>query len=196
LSEKLGYPGSRVYVADFSKRTTKSNAMFTGFGKMKTVVLADNLVEKFTTEEILCILAHEIGHYKRKHLWRRMPLQLMLFAVVLGLAYFVIGHPDVSYAFGFAEANTAFSLLITFVLASPLLAILGIPSAIVSRQHEYEADRYGVQHVGAEHAISGMKKLYRENFGSLTPHPFVVFTTYSHPPAAERIAAMGAHGTE
>jgi STE24 endopeptidase len=190
LSQKMGYPLAHIYIADFSRRTTKSNAMFTGFGKMKTVILADNLVEKFTTEEILAVVAHEIGHNKGKHLWKRMPLQIAVFASILVLAYFVVGHENVSTAFGFQQQNVAFAMFITMTLAMPLLTILSIPGAIISRKHEYEADAYGTKFASREASISGMKKIYRENFGSLTPHPFVVFTSHSHPPAAQRIAAM------
>ena len=194
LGKTIGFPVKRILVLDASKRSTKSNAFFTGIGKTKTIGLFDTLLEKFTEDEILAILAHEMGHAKEKHFIKKMSLTLVSFVAVLALAFFIINSDAASLAFGFSGANTAFSMYITLILATPFLLILGIPSSILSRKYEYEADAYEVKYVGLEAAVSAIKKLYASDYGNLTPHPFVVFVSYSHPPLSQRLAAMEKKG--
>ena len=196
LAKTIGFPIKRILVLNASKRSTKSNAFFTGIGKTKTIGLFDTLLENFTEDEILAVLAHEMGHAKEKHLLKRMPLQFLIFAIVLGAAYFIVNADAISLAFGFTGLNIAFGMFATMIIVMPLFMVLGIPASAVSRKCEYEADTYEIKYVGREHAISAIKKLYAKDYGNLTPHPLVVKMTYSHPPLSQRIAAMEAYGME
>ena len=193
LAKTIGFPIKRILVLNASKRSTKSNAFFTGIGKTKTIGLFDTLLENFTEDEVLAILAHEIGHAKEKHLLKRMPLQFLIFAIILGAAYFIVNAEAISLAFGFTGLNIAFGMFATMIVVMPLFMVLGIPASAVSRKCEYEADAYEIKYVGKEHAVSAIKKLYAKDYGNLTPHPLVVKMTYSHPPLSQRVAAMEAY---
>jgi len=192
LSREADFPIKRVYSVDGSRRTTKSNAFFAGMGKSRTIGLYDNLINDFTEDEVIYVLGHEIGHAKKKHMLRRMPLVLAVFLPILALAFFVVNSESVSLAFGFYELNVAFGLYIGMALAMPVVMLLQWPSNALSRKHEYEADAYGVQITGVEPGVSAIKKLGKLSFSNLTPHPFVVSVGYSHPPISQRIAAMEA----
>jgi len=145
LAEELGFPVKRILVLNASKRSTKSNAFFTGFGKMKTIGLFDTLIEKHPEDEILSILAHEIGHAKEKHIFKESTLSIISMVAVLAIAYFVVSTDVVSLAFGFTEANTAFSMYATLILSMPFMLVMGIPESILSRKFEYQADAYEVK---------------------------------------------------
>ena len=190
LAHATGYKLKGIYMVDASKRSTKLNAFATGFGKTKTIGIFDTLVGKLTTEEIVSILAHEIGHTKNHHILKSKPLTLLEFGVALVAAYFIITMPEVSQAFGFAGVNLAFGIFVMTILISPLMLVLQIPSNAISRKHEYEADTFEKKHSGKDVAISSLKKLYRESFGNLTPHPFVVMMEHSHPTLSQRVAAF------
>ncbi|MCL2373241.1 MAG: M48 family metallopeptidase [Defluviitaleaceae bacterium] len=190
LSREADFPVKRVFVVDGSKRTTKANAFLTGFGKSRTVGLYDNLINDFTEEEIIFVLGHEIGHAKKRHLLRRLPLMALNFLPILALAFFVINAESISLAFGFPSLNIAFGLFICLILSSPILILLQWPSNALSRAHEFEADTFGTKFATPEAGVSSMKKLGRLNYANLTPHPFVVRVEYSHPPLCQRIAAM------
>jgi len=190
LVAKTGYNIKGIYMVDASRRSTKLNAFASGFGKTKTIGLFDTLIEKMTTDEIVAILAHEIGHAKKHHILKSAPLSLLIMGIMCFAAFFIVTQPVVSQAFGFAEANIVFGVYIMAILLSPLMMILNIPSGALSRKHEYEADAYEKELVGKEAPISAMKKLYREDLGNLTPHPFVVMISHSHPTASQRIAAF------
>jgi len=190
LSREANFPIRRIFSVDASRRTTKPNAFFTGFGKSRIVGLYDNLISDFTEDEVIFILAHEIGHAKGKHILKNIPLMLLSFLPILLLAYFVVNSEVVSSAFGFYELNAAFGLYIGVMLAMPLFMLLRWPSNVLSRMYEYEADAFGIKLAGAAPGISSMKKAGRLIYANLTPHPFVVRMTYSHPPLSDRIAAM------
>ena len=190
FAQRTGCKLKGIYMVDASRRSTKLNAFASGYGKTKTVGLFDTLVEKMTHDEIIGILAHEIGHAKKHHILKRAPLGFLALAIMVAAAHFIVAMPEVSQAFGFAGANTAFGIYVLFIMLSPVLLILNIPSNALSRKHEYEADAFEKVLVGKETAVSALKKLYRESFGNLTPHPFVVTMEHSHPPLSERIAAL------
>jgi len=190
LAKATGFNIKKVYSINASKRTTKLNAFFAGFGNTKTIGLYDNLIEKFTEEEVVSVLAHELGHAKGRHALKSMPFMLAQFGVMILGIWFAVGNADISTAFGFYELNLAFNFSMIISLMGPLMILLGLPASIISRKNEYEADAFEVKHGGLENAISAMKKLCRENFSNLTPHPFVVAMRYSHPTASQRIAAM------
>ncbi|MCL2364457.1 MAG: M48 family metallopeptidase [Defluviitaleaceae bacterium] len=190
MAEKTGYTFKGIYMVDASKRSTKLNAFAAGYGKTKTIGLFDTLVEKMTEDEVISVLAHEIGHAKRGHILKSAPLSFLIMAIALGAAFFIVTMPEVAMAFGFAEANVAFGIYVLFILLAPLMVVLGIPSSALSRKYEYEADEFSRELAGADVAISALKTLYRESFGNLTPHPLVVKLEYSHPPLTDRVAAI------
>ena len=190
MATKTGYKLKGIYMVDASKRSTKLNAFAAGFGKTKTIGLFDTLVDKMTEDEIIYILGHEIGHAKKGHVLKTTPLSLLTSAILLVVAFFVITMPETSQAFGFLDVNIAFGIFVLFILVSPLMVILQIPGNILSRKYEYEADAFGKEHSSKEVAISALKKLYKEDLGNLTPHPFVVMLEYSHPPLSQRVGAL------
>ena len=191
LADKTGYKLKGIYMVDASKRSTKLNAFATGFGKTKTIGLFDTLVEKMTADEIIAVLAHEIGHIKLRHILKRVPLSLISLAIMTLAAYFVVTMPQVSQAFGFADANVVFGVYVLFIMLSPIDRILDIPGNALSRKHEYEADAFARDFSSSQTDIAeALKKMYKEDLGNLTPHPFVVMMEYTHPPLHQRLAAL------
>ena len=191
LLEKNGYKVRAIQVMDASKRSTKSNAYFTGFGKMKTIVLYDTLVQSMTADEICAVFAHEMGHGLHKDTLKD---QLITFAqmLLLGvLAWLTLRLPQVFKPFGFGEVNYGFALIlitsVEFALLSPLMGLL---SSWVSRRAEYRADAQAVQEGYGEALVSALKKLSRENFADLAPSPLLVRLAYSHPTLSQRISAI------
>lgn len=190
MAEKTVYTFKGIYLVDGSRRSTKLNAFASGFGKTKTIGLFDTLVEKMTEDEVISVLAHEIGHAKRNHILKSMPLDLIDSAIMVAAAYFIVTMPAVAEAFGFAGANMAFGIYVLFIMLSPISTVLEIPINALSRKHEYEADGFSRDFAGKEVAVSALKTLYRESFGNLTPHPFVVMMEHSHPPLTDRVASI------
>ena len=190
LLEKHGYKVRAIQVMDASRRSTKSNAYFTGFGKMKTIVLYDTLVVQMTTDEICAVFAHEMGHGLHKDTLKNQifsTIQMFLMAV---LAWLTLRTPEIFRSFGFDGINYGFAIaLIGFELAlfTPLFSLL---VNAYSRKAEYRADQQAVQEGYGPALISGLKKLTRENFGDLAPDPLLVKLTYSHPTLSQRIAAI------
>ena len=192
LADKTGYPVKRVLVMDGSKRSTKINAYFTGFGKSKTIVLFDTLIEKLNEDEVVAVLAHEIGHAKHKHTLKGIPFAILMVAALLFMARFFVAQESISLAFGFNEGlNVAFGLYISLLITSPLILIANLPLAARMRKFERDADAYAANYAGADNLISALKKLARENFGNLTPHPLVVRLTHSHPTISQRVEHLG-----
>jgi len=190
LADKTGYKFKAIYVVDASQKSTKLNAFATGYGKTKTIGLFDTLIEKMSEEEVIAVLAHEIGHAKKGHILTSAPLSFLSLAMMMALAFFVVTMPAVSQAFGFADVNIAFGIYVLFIMVSPLMLLMQIPTAALSRKHEYEADAIAKELAGGEVMVSALKTLYRESFGNLTPHPFVVMMEYSHPPLTDRVRAI------
>jgi len=190
LARKSGISIKGIYMVDASRRSTELNAFATGFGKTKTIGLYDTLKDKMTDDEIVSILAHEIGHEKNHHVLKSTPLVIILTALGFIAAYFIITMPAISIAFGFNEANVIFGFMVMMVLISPVMILLKFPLNAISRKHEYEADRFEKEMMGKEIPISALKKMYREDLGNLTPHPFIVMLSHSHPTASQRIAAF------
>ena len=190
-AKKVEFPLTEISVMDGSKRSTKSNAFFTGFGKRKKVALFDTLIANHTVPELLGVLAHEIGHYKKKHI-----PQMMVFGIVsTGFMFFLAGvfmkNADLHAAFGVEQVSVYASLLFFSLLFSPLQKVLGVLSAIWSRKNEFEADAFAAQTTGsALPLVSALKRLSKDNLSNLTPHPFYVFLNYSHPPMLTRLRAL------
>ena len=193
LLEKNGYKVRAIQVMDASRRSTKSNAYFTGFGKMKTIVLYDTLISTMTTDEILAVFAHEMGHGLHKDTLKNHVLVFLQMLVLGALAWATLRYPEIFRSFGFAEVNYGFALLlimsVEFALVSPLFGLL---ASWFSRRAEYRADAQAVQEGYGDALIRALKKLSRENFADLSPSPILVALEYSHPTLSQRIAAIEA----
>jgi STE24 endopeptidase len=190
MSQKTGFKLDNVYVIDGSKRSTKANAYFTGLGSKKRIVLYDTLINDLTKEEIVAVLAHEIGHYKKKHSLKGTISGIFQAGITLFLFSLLINNPSLSLAMNVEEPNFHISLIAFGILYSPVSMVTGILSGILSRRHEYQADRYAAEYSDAKDLVSALKKLSGKNLSNLTPHPVYVFFHYSHPTLLQRINAL------
>lgn len=180
-----------IYLMDGSRRSTKSNAFFTGFGASKRVVLYDTLLEKLSKEEILAILAHEIGHYKKRDILKMMLLSFLTNGLMFYLLSFFLGKEELFSAFEMEEISLYAGFLFFAFLYSPVSFLFSIMYNNLSRKHEKEADAFTLSTTGsAGPLISALKKLSVNNLSNLTPHPFKVFLEYTHPPVLERIGEL------
>ncbi len=182
------YSLSGVFIMDGSKRSAKSNAFFTGFGKNKRIALFDTLMEKHPIPEIVAILAHEIGHYKKKHIIKGMVISILHTGIVFYLLSIFLSNKGLFQAFYMEHISIYAGLLFFGMLYSPVELILSIFMNIFSRKNEYEADQFVKDTTGkSEDMIHALKILSVHNLSNLTPHPFYVFLNYSHPPVLQRI---------
>jgi STE24 endopeptidase len=185
------FPVDDVYVMDGSKRSNKSNAFFTGFGRHKRIALFDTLVSAHTVPELLSVVAHEVGHYKMRHIVKNMLLGITHAGVMLYLLSMFLHHAGLFEAFEVTTPSVYAGLVFFGMLYAPVELLLSIGMQIVSRQHEYDADRYAVETAGNPTAMGdALKKLALHNLTHLTPHPFYVFLHYSHPPIWQRLQAI------
>ncbi len=190
LAQKTGYEVTKISIMDASKRSTKLNAYFSGFGKFKQIVLYDTLVDKCTTDEIIGILAHEIGHSKHKDVFKNFVVMAIQSAALLYVLSFFLSSTEFAAAFGFSTVHFGFAFILFNILTEPIGIVLGIPMSAFSRKAEYKADAFAGKMASVESMSSALKVLARENFSNLTPHPIVVKMTYSHPPISDRISAL------
>jgi STE24 endopeptidase len=198
LREKImQYAGSvnfsvkNVFVMDGSKRSSKSNAFFTGFGRNKRIALFDTLIERHTIPELVAVLAHEIGHHKKKHIVQGTIISILHTGLLLFLLSVFIDSPGLYTAFMMEQPSVYTGLLFFGLLYTPIELILSILLNIVSRKNEYEADRFAATTIDEPQSmISALKKLSADNLSNLSPHPFYVFLNYSHPPLLQRIRAI------
>lgn len=190
FSTKTGFVLKNIFVIDGSRRSTKANAYFTGLGSRKRIVLYDTLIKDLNKEEIIAVLAHEIGHYKKKHTLSSTLLGIIQTGLTLFLFSLFLNNPGLSSALGVQEPNFHISLIAFGILYTPISILLGLFMNIFSRRNEYEADRFAAKNFSAEPLISGLKKLTSNNLSNLTPHPLYVFFHYSHPPLLQRVRAL------
>jgi STE24 endopeptidase len=190
FASKVGYDLKNIYVIDGSKRSSKANAYFTGLGPKKRIVLYDTLINDLETEEIVAVLAHEIGHYKKKHSLSGLLLGILQTGIMLYLFSLFVAIPELSQALGGETASFHIGLIAFSILYAPLSLMLGIFTNLFSRKNEYQADKYAAEYYGAKPLISGLKKLSKNSLSNLTPHPLYVFFHYSHPPLLQRIRKM------
>ncbi len=190
LLTKHGYKVKAIEVMDASKRTTKLNAYFTGFGKMKTIVLYDNLVNAMTPDEICAVFAHELGHGLHKDVPKMQLLNLINMALMGTVAFLAVSMPELHTAFGFEGVNYGFVYLLMGTGLGIVQPFMSLITNARSRSAEYRADRQAVSEGYGAAMISALKKLARENFSHLSPSKINVVLEYSHPPLGERIAAV------
>ena len=186
----VGFELKNIFVIDGSKRSTKANAYFSGFGREKRVTLYDTLIKDLEVEEIVAVLAHEVGHYKKHHILFNLGASLLLMGLTLLVLSLFINNPQLALAIGVKEPSFHASLLSFGLLYSPISALTGLIMNYFSRKFEYQADRYARETYAAEPLIDSLKKLSRKNLSNLTPHWAYVFYHYSHPPLIERIVAL------
>ncbi|WP_346860230.1 M48 family metallopeptidase [uncultured Draconibacterium sp.] len=190
FAKKVGFKLDTIFVIDGSKRSTKANAYFTGLGAKKRIVLYDTLINDLNTSELVAVLAHEIGHNKKKHVVQSLLIGLVQTGVVLFIFGLLINNPDLSKALGVDSPNFHIGLVAFGVLYSPVSFFLGIFMNILSRKNEYQADRFAAENYQPEALASALKKLSVNNLSNLTPHPTYVFFHYSHPTLLQRLAYL------
>ncbi|RLJ64463.1 STE24 endopeptidase [Lacinutrix venerupis] len=185
-AKTVGFNLDKIFVIDGSKRSTKANAYFSGFGSEKRVTLYDTLINDLENEEIIAVLAHEVGHYKKKHIIFNLVTSLLLTGLMLYVLSLLIGNPLLSQALGVAQPSFHIGLIAFGILYSPISTITGLIMNWFSRKFEYQADDYAKKTYKAEPLITSLKKLSKNSLSNLTPHPAYVFMHYSHPTLLER----------
>jgi len=187
----VNFPIKNVFVMDGSKRSSKSNAFFTGFGRNKRIALFDTLIEKQTVPELIAVLAHEIGHHKKKHILQGTIIGILHSGALFFLFSIFLGSPGLYEAFYMEQQSIYSGILFFGLLYTPLEMLLSIVIQAVSRKNEYEADRFAAGTIQEpQRLIDALKKLSAGNLSNPTPHPYYVFLNYSHPPLLQRIRAI------
>ena len=190
FARKVNFPLDNIFVIDGSKRSSKANAFFSGIGKKKKIVLYDTLIHNHTTDELVAVLAHEVGHFKKKHIvWSYIVsvIQIVLMLYVLSLMIF---NENLSLALGGQQQAIHLNLIAFAILFSPVSGITGLLMSILSRKNEFEADAYARQTYSGAALANALKKLSVDSLSDLYPHPVYVFFHYSHPPLLERLHAI------
>jgi STE24 endopeptidase len=190
FSQKTGFKLRNIYVIDGSKRSTKANAYFSGFGPKKRIVLYDTLQKELSEEEIVAVLAHEIGHYKKKHVLLNLIFSVFTTGLMLFLLSVVVNNPSLSKALGSENASFHMGLIVFGILYSPLSLIIGLFTNWVSRKNEFAADNYVKEKFKPELLATALIKLSVKNLSNMMPHPAYVFFHYSHPPLLQRLEKL------
>ena len=190
LAEEVGFKVKAISKLNASKRSSKMNAFFSGFGKQKEIVFFDTLLDKMGEDEILAVLAHEFAHGKHKDVQRNFIQQFIMVGLFVFLIYFILTSPNLYTAFGFEEVFLGFGIILFSVLGSPLSFVFGIPTSYLSRKAEYKADAFAVKMMGQDAMASALKILARDSLSDLNPHPLYVRFNYSHPPMHLRLGAI------
>lgn len=190
FSKKAGFNLQNIFIIDGSKRSTKSNAYFSGLGSKKRIVLYDTLMKDFSEEEIVSILGHEIGHYKKRHIVVSMVSSILLNGFMFFLFSLVVDNPAFSYALGAETPAFHLGLIVFGILYSPISTIIDVISNYISRRHEFEADKFSADNYPSQYLASALKKLSVKNLSNMIPHKVYVFFYYSHPPLLDRLARL------
>jgi len=190
FSHKVGFKLASIFVIDGSKRSTKANAYFSGLGPKKRIVLFDTLIKDLGIKEIVAVLAHEIGHFKKKHIIIGVILSIIQTGVTLFIFSLFVDNPHLSKALGSDIASFHLGLISFGILYSPISTVIGLATNVFSRKNEYTADRFTKENYNGEALIKALKKLSSKNLSNLTPHPVYVFFHYSHPTLLQRIRAL------
>ena len=190
-SRKADFPLKEIFVVDGSRRSSKANAFFTGFGKNKRIGLFDTLVENYSVGELVAVVAHEIGHYKKRHILKSMILSLLYSGAMFFLLALVLQQQGLFDAFYMSNSSLYAGFVFFGLLFTPIELVLSLYMNRSSRKNEFEADAFAAETTGREEdLISALKKLSADSLSNLTPHPLHVFLNYSHPPVLRRIEAL------
>jgi STE24 endopeptidase len=190
FSKRVHFPLDNIYVIDGSKRSKKANAFFSGIGKKKKIVLYDTLIDNHTTEELVAVLAHEVGHFKKKHIIRGYVLSVLQIVLTLFVLSLMIFNENLSLALGGSQLAIHLNLLAFGILFSPISGITGLLMNMYSRKNEFEADAYAKETFDGAALINALKRLSVDSLSNLYPHPWYVFFHYSHPPLLKRLEAL------
>lgn len=194
LAARLSFPVAEVSVADGSRRSTKANAFFAGFGKNKRIALFDTLISGHSNDEIAAVLAHEIGHFKKKHIIRQMIAGFLQMGALFALLHFALHSPALFHAFGVSTPSIGMGLVLFTIVYRPVSTLLEVTQLTMSRRFEFEADAYAADAVGsASPLVTALRKMSHDHLSHPSPHPLYVRLHYSHPPLAERLDALAAH---
>jgi STE24 endopeptidase len=190
-ANSINFPIENVFVMDGSKRSSKSNAFFTGFGRKKRIALFDTLIEKHAVPELVAVLAHEIGHHKRRHILQGMIISILHAGLMFFLLSVFLDSPGLYEAFYMKQQSIYAGLLFFGLLYTAIELPLSIAMHVLSRKNEYDADRFAAETIDEPRSlVDALKKLSASNLSNLTPHPFYVFLNYSHPPLLQRVQAI------
>jgi len=190
FSAKVKFPITNIFVINGSKRSKKANAFFSGFGRNKKVVLYDTLIKNHTADELVAVLAHEIGHYKLNHVKTNMVISIITTGFMLFILSNFIFNSDISYALGGNVSFRHLEIFAFFIIYSPISSIISVFMNIKSRKNEYEADEYAVKNFKKEPMEDALRKLSKDNLTNMTPHPVYEFLNYSHPSISKRLKAI------
>lgn len=194
-ANKVGFELTGIFVMDGSKRSTKSNAFFTGFGKRRRIALFDTLIKEMTTDEIVAVLAHEVGHAKLGHIKKRLAAAFIKTGVIFYLMSLFLDSRPLFDAFGMAQVSVYAGLIFFFLLYTPISLGLSVLSNMNSRRHEFQADGFAAETTDCPECMtSALKKLSASNLSNLTPHPLTVWLEYGHPPVLARVRALSESG--
>jgi STE24 endopeptidase len=195
FARKVNFPLDNVFVIDGSKRSSKANAFFSGIGKKKKIVLYDTLIQKHSTSELVAVLAHEVGHFKKKHIVRGFVLSIIQVFFTLFILSLMIENEKLSLALGGSELAIHLNLIAFTILFAPISGITGLLMSMYSRKNEYEADAYARETYSGSALAHALKKLSVDSLSNLYPHPLYVFFHYSHPPLLKRLEAINRNNT-
>jgi len=193
-ARSVDFPVNNVFVMDGSRRSGKSNAFLTGFGRSKRIALFDTLVKRHTVPELIAVLAHEIGHHKRKHILQGTIINILHAGLLFFVLSIFLGASGLYEAFYMEQQSVYSGILFFGLLYTPLETVLSVMMHALSRRNEYEADRFAAETIEQpQHLIEALRKLHAGNLSNLMPHPFYVFLNYSHPPLLQRVRAILEH---
>ncbi len=190
-SQKVNFPLKNIFIMDASKRSSKANAFFSGLGNTKSIVLFDTLVNEHSTDELIAVLAHEVGHYKRKHILKNQIISIANTGILFFILGWALNNPSLSNALGAVEPSFHMGILAFSLLYSPISLIIGLFMNQLSRKFEYEADAYAKETSDGLALANCLKKMSVNHLANLQPHPAYVFVYYSHPPLLSRLKALG-----
>lgn len=191
FARKVDFPLDNIFVIDGSKRSSKANAFFSGIGRKKKIVLYDTLIEKHTTDELVAVLAHEVGHYKKKHIVVGMMLSVVQIFLTMFILSLMVYNENLSLALGGSQQSIHLNLIAFSILFAPISGFTGLFMTAYSRRNEYEADAYARETFSGPALADALKKLSVDSLSNLYPHPWYVFFHYSHPPLLTRLRALG-----
>ncbi len=190
FAARVNFPLDNIFVIDGSKRSSKANAFFSGIGRKKKIVLYDTLIEKHTIEELVAVLAHEVGHFKKKHIIVGLGLSVLQMFLTMFILSLMVYNENPSFALGGSQHSIHLNLVAFSILFAPISGVTGLLMAMYSRRNEFEADAFARETFDGAALADALKKLSVDSLSNLYPHPLYVFFHYSHPPLLKRLEAI------